>query len=42
MTLIVIACLICLFIIGVVIIIQHIGEKNEDKKNKQKAFDFMW
>ena len=41
LALIVIACLICLFIIGVVIIILHIGEKKEDQKNKQKAFDFL-
>jgi integrin alpha FG-GAP repeat containing protein 1 len=39
--LIVIACLICLVIIGLVVIILHVGEKNEDKKNKQKAFDYM-
>ncbi|CDW88409.1 UNKNOWN [Stylonychia lemnae] len=41
LALIVIACLICLFIIGVVIIILHIGEKKEDQKNKQKAFDYL-
>lgn len=32
LALIVVACLICLFIIGVVIIVLHIGEKSEDKK----------
>lgn len=37
--LIVIACLICLFIIGVVIIVLHIGEKQDDKKT-QKPFLF--
>lgn len=42
LALIVISCVICLFIIGVVIIILHIGEKQEDSKNKQKAFDFLW
>jgi integrin alpha FG-GAP repeat containing protein 1 len=41
LALIVIACLICLVIIGLVIIILHVGEKNEDKKNKQKAFDYL-
>jgi integrin alpha FG-GAP repeat containing protein 1 len=41
LALIVIACLICLVIIGVVIIILHIGEKKEDQKNKQKAFDYL-
>ena len=41
LALIVIACLICLVIIGLVIIILHIGEKNEDKRNKQKAFDYL-
>lgn len=41
LALIVVACLICLVIIGLVIIILHIGEKNEDKKNKQKAFDYL-
>jgi len=38
---IIIACLICLIIIGLVIIILHMGEKQEDKKNKQKAFDYL-
>jgi len=41
LALIVIACLICLVIIGLVVIILHVGEKNEDKKNKQKAFDYL-
>lgn len=41
LVLIVIACLVCLIIIGLVIIILHVGEKNEDKKNKQKAFDYL-
>jgi len=41
LALIVIACIICLVIIGLVVIILHIGEKSEDKKNKQKAFDFL-
>ena len=41
LSLIVIACAICLFIIGLVVIILHVGEKNEDKKNKQKAFDYL-
>ena len=41
LALIVIACLICLFVIGVVIIMLHIGEKQEDKKNKMKAFNYF-
>jgi integrin alpha FG-GAP repeat containing protein 1 len=41
LALIVIACLICLVIIGIVIIILHIGERKEDQKNKQKAFDYF-
>jgi uncharacterized membrane protein HdeD (DUF308 family) len=41
LALIVIACGICLVIIGVVIIILHMGEKKEDQKNKQKAFDYL-
>lgn len=41
LVLIIIACLICLIVIGLVIIILHWGEKNEDKKNMQKAFEFM-
>jgi len=41
LAIIVIACLICLIIIGVVIIILHIGEKQEDKRNKQKAFNYF-
>jgi len=34
LALIVIACVICLVIIGIVIIILHVGEKKEDQKNK--------
>ena len=34
LALIVVACLICLIIIGTVIIILHYGEKQEDKKNR--------
>ena len=41
LALIVIACGICLFIIGVVIIILHIGEKKDDKKKISKAIQFM-
>jgi integrin alpha FG-GAP repeat containing protein 1 len=41
LALIVIACIICLVIIGLVVIILHVGEKNEDKKNMQKAFNYM-
>ena len=41
LALIVVACLICLVIIGLVVIILHMGEKSEDKKNKQKAFDYL-
>ena len=41
LALIVIACLICLVIIGLVIIILHIGEKNEDKRNIPTAFGYL-
>jgi integrin alpha FG-GAP repeat containing protein 1 len=41
LALIVVACLICLFIIGVVIIVLHIGEKKEDKTNRQNAFNYF-
>ena len=41
LALIVIACAVCLVIIGMVIIVLHVGEKTEDKKNKQKAFDYL-
>jgi integrin alpha FG-GAP repeat containing protein 1 len=41
LALIVIACIICLVVIGIVVIMLHVGEKSEDKKNKQKAFDFL-
>lgn len=41
LALIVIACLICLFIIGVVIIMLHIREKQDDKRNANKAFIYF-
>ena len=41
LVLIVIACIICLVVIGIFVIFLHVGEKNEDKKNKQGVFELF-
>ncbi len=39
--LIVVACLVCLVLIGIVIIVFHVKEKQEDRRNKAKAFNYF-
>ncbi len=38
---IVISCIVCLVVIGLVIIVLHVGEKSEDNKNKEKVIEFF-
>jgi len=41
LAMIVIACVVCLAFIGIVVIVLHLGEKNEDNKNKEKVIEFF-
>jgi hypothetical protein len=39
--LIVISCAICLFLIGIAILVLHCQEKQEDRKKREQHFDFF-
>ena len=41
LALIVISCIICLVLIGIVVIVLHVGEKSEDNRNKEKVIDYF-